>query len=174
MTTETQLKEAVRASLDAEQVWREIARASFAIISHVTLAGAPRSSGVMYEMIGRHLFVAVDADGWKARHLAADPRVAVTVPVRRGGLLSLMTPIPPATISFHGTAVVHRPDAPEIARIAERLTRILPTEHQDAAAIVEIVPEGEFVTYGIGVSLMQMRDTERARGRVPVSNGGTP
>jgi hypothetical protein len=40
--------------------------------------------------------------------------------------------------------------------------------------ILEIVAEGEFVTYGIGVSLMKMRDTEGARGRVPVDNGGTP
>jgi hypothetical protein len=174
MTTETQPKEAVRARPDTAQVWREIARASFAIISHVTPAGAPRSSGVMYEVIGRHLFVAVDADGWKARHLAAEPRVAVTVPVRRGGLLSLMAPIPPATISFHGTAVVHRADGPEITRIADRLTRLLPTEDQDGTAVLEIVPEGEFVTYGIGVSLMQMRDTQGARGRAPVSNGGTP
>ena len=39
--------------------------------------------------------------------MAADGRVAVTVPVRRGGILSLVAPIPPATVSFHGTAVVH-------------------------------------------------------------------
>ena len=45
---------------------------------------------------------------WKARHVAASGRVAVTVPVRRGGLLSLLFPIPPATVSFHGTAVVHQ------------------------------------------------------------------
>jgi hypothetical protein len=174
MTTETQSKEAVRSRLDSEQVWREIARASFAIVSVVTPQGAPRSSGVMYKVIGRHLYVAVDAGGWKARHLAADPRAAVTVPVRRGGLLSLLAPIPPATISFHGTALVHRSDAPEIARIGDRLTRLLPTENQDDTVILEIVAEGEFVTYGIGVSLMKMRDTEGARGRVPVDNGGTP
>ena len=168
MTTKTHLKKTVRARLDTEQVWREIARASFAIISHVTPIGAPRSSGILYEVIGRRLFVAVDADGWKARHLAADPRVAVTVPVRRGGLLSLMAPIPPATISFHGSAVVHRADAPEVVRISDHLTHLLPTEDQDSTAVLEIVPAGEFVTYGIGVSLMQMRDTEGARGRAPV------
>lgn len=168
MTTHTQRKEAVRGRVDTEHVWREITKASFAIISHVTPAGAPRSSGVMYQVIGRRLYVAVDADGWKARHLAADPRVAVTVPVRRGGLLSLLAPIPPATITFHGSAVVHRTDAPEVTRIADRLTRLLPTEHQDSAAVLEIVPAGEFVTYGIGVSLMQMRDTAGARGRAPV------
>jgi hypothetical protein len=29
-------------------------------------------------------------------------------------------------------------------------------------------PEGQFVTYGLGVSLMRMRDTSAARGRAPV------
>ncbi len=32
----------------------------------------------------------------------------MTVPVRRGGIMSLLLPIPPETISFHATAVVHR------------------------------------------------------------------
>ena len=36
------------------------------------------------------------------------------------------------------------------------------------SCLVEITPIKEFVTYGVGVSLMQMRDTEQARGRAPV------
>ncbi len=35
-------------------------------------------------------------------------------------------------------------------------------------SIVEITPIGDFVTYGIGVSLMTMRDQVAARGRAPV------
>jgi len=31
------------------------------------------------------------------------------------------------------------------------------------------VPEGEFVTYGIGVRLIEMRDPNKARGRAPVN-----
>ena len=33
--------------------------------------------------------------------------VAVTIPVRRRGLFSLVAPIPPATITFRAAAVVH-------------------------------------------------------------------
>src|SRR5512132_4563572 len=90
------------ARLTTERVWHQLAKASFAVLSHVTPAGEPRSSGVVYKTVGRRLYVAVAPDSWKAKHVAASGRVAVTVPVRRGGLLSLVTPIPPATVSFHG------------------------------------------------------------------------
>jgi hypothetical protein len=36
------------------------------------------------------------------------------------------------------------------------------------SCIIEVTPEKEFVTYGVGVSLMQMRQPEQARGRAPV------
>ena len=34
------------------------------------------------------------------------------------------------------------------------------------SAIIQVEPAGDFITYGIGVSLQQMRDTDLARGRV--------
>jgi Pyridoxamine 5'-phosphate oxidase len=88
--------------LTSEQVWRALAKASFAVLSYVTPEGQPRSSGVVYKSARRRLFVAVAPDSWKAKHIATSGRVAVTVPVRRGGILSLGLPIPPATISFRG------------------------------------------------------------------------
>lgn len=36
------------------------------------------------------------------------------------------------------------------------------------SCLIEVTPRGEFVTYGVGVSLMQMRDPEQARGCAPV------
>ena len=143
--------------LTSKQVWHQIAKTSFAVLSHVTPAGEPRSSGVLYKTIGRRLYIVTAPDSWKARHIAAGGRVAVTVPVRRGGLLSLVTPIPPATISFHGTAIVHAADS---------------AERQASACIIEILPAGFFVTYGVGVSLTQMRDPAAARARVPVTQEG--
>jgi hypothetical protein len=38
----------------------------------------------------------------------------------------------------------------------------------DENSIIEIRPTGHFVTYGVGVSLLDMRDPKKARGRVPV------
>jgi pyridoxamine 5'-phosphate oxidase-like protein len=160
------------ARLTSEQVWQQLAKGAFAVLSHVTPAGEPRSSGVLYRSIGRRLYIAVAPGSWKARHVAASGRVAVTVPVRRGGLLSLVTPIPPATISFHATAIVHAADSPEVRSVLKELASLLPAERQASACIIEVIPEGFFVTYGIGVSLAQLRDPAAAAARVPVSQEG--
>jgi hypothetical protein len=155
-----------------EQVWDRVAKESFAVISHVTPSGEPRSSGVLYKVLGRRLYVAVAPDGWKARHIAADGRVAVTVPVRRGGILSLVAPIPPATISFHGTAVVHPAGSPEVGALSEALGSLLPAERRASASIVEVAPQGAFLTYGVGVPLLKMRTPATAWARVPVALAG--
>jgi hypothetical protein len=128
-----------------EQVWHQLARGSFAVLSHVTPTGEPRSSGVLYKAVGRRLYVAVAPDSWKARHIAVGRRVAVTVPVRRGGILSLVAPIPPATISFHGTAIVHPAGSAEAGTLARELGSLLPAERQASASVIEITPEGAFV-----------------------------
>ena len=154
--------------LTTEQVWHQIAKASFAVIGYVTPAGEPRSSGVVYKTIGRRLYVAVAPDSWKARHIAASRRIAVTVPVRRGGILSLLAPIPPATISFHGTAIVHPAGAPQVRPLLKELGSLLPAERRTSACVIEILPEGAFVTYGLGVPLSKLRDPAAARARVPV------
>jgi hypothetical protein len=155
--------------LTSEQVWRQISKASFAVLSHVTSAGEPRSSGVVYRTLGRRLYVAVAPDSWKARHVAVDGRVSVTVPVHRGGVLALVMPIPPATVSFHGRAIVHPAGSPKVGPLLDELGSLLPAERRTSAAIIEIVPEGAFVTYGIGISLAKMRDPGSARARVPVT-----
>ena len=112
--------------------------------------------------------MAVAPGSWKAKHVAASGRVAMTVTVRRGGILSLVAPIPPATISFHATAIVHRADAPEVRPLLEELGFLLPTERRDSSCLIEIVPEGEFLTYAVGVPLRKMRDPAAALARVSV------
>jgi hypothetical protein len=102
------------------------------------------------------------------RSFAVGRRVAVTVPVRRGGILSLVTPIPPATISFHGTAILHPAGSAEAGTLARELGSLLPAERRASACIIEISPEGAFVTYGVCVRRLRMRTPAAARARVPV------
>jgi Pyridoxamine 5'-phosphate oxidase len=160
--------------LTSEQVWRAVARASFAVLSHVTPAGEPRSSGVVYKAIGRKLVIAVAPGSWKARHMAADGRVAVTVPVRRGGILSLVAPIPPATISFHGTALVHPAGSPLARSALDELGSLVPAAGRASACVIEITPQGAFRTYGIGVPLRTMLSPAAAQARVPVAPNEAP
>ena len=154
-------------TLTGDQVWRKLAKASFAVLSHVTPAGEPRSSGVVYAVADRRMYVVVARNSWKARHIAADGHVAVTVPVRRGGVLALLFPIPPATVSFRGSALVYPAGGPDHPLPAQ-LSALLPADRRDAGILVEIRPAGWFVTYGLGVSLRQMRNPVLARNRVPV------
>jgi hypothetical protein len=160
---------ALHPNLTGEQVWHTVARASFAILSYVTPTGRPRSSGVVYRAVGGRLYLAVAPDSWKARHIAAGAQVAVTVPVRRGGLLSLVLPIPPATVSFHARAIVHPAGAVDVGALSHELASLLPAERRASACVIELIPEGTFVAYGLGVSLAQMRHPAAALARVPVA-----
>lgn len=158
-----------RVRVSSTAVWQALAKASFAVVSHINAAGEPRSSGVVYGIVDRRLFVAVAPDGWKARQIATGQEVAVTVPVRRGGILSLLAPIPPATITFRAKARVHPAGSLDTGSMPKELMKLVPEARQASSCVIELVPEGRFLTFGIGVSLMDMRDPARALARVPVS-----
>jgi len=152
------------------EVWRQLQRASFAVISYVTPAGKPRSSGVVYTAAGERLYMVVAPDSWKARHIASGGDVSVTVPVRRGGVLSLLLPIPPATISFQATATVHPAGSVNVSSLPSELEALLPADRRDEAVVIELAPRGEFLTYGVAVPLMDMKDPELARAVVPMTS----
>lgn len=156
--------------ITTELVWRQVEGASFAVVGYVTPAGEPRSSGVVYRMVGKRLYFVVAPDSWKARHIAARKEVSITVPVHRGGVLAFVAPIPPATISFHASAVVHPRGSVEIASISKELEPVLPADRTDAGVVIELIPEGQFLTYGVGVSLTDMRKPELACAVVPVAS----
>jgi len=170
-----------RPHVTTEQVWHELDRASFAVIGYGTPAGEPRSSGVVYKTVGKRLYMAVAPNSWKAKHIAAGGHVSVTVPVRRGGILSLVLPIPPATISFHATAVVHPAGSVKVSSLSKELESLIPPDRRNAAVFIELAPIGEFLVYGVGVPLMDMQKPELAGGVVPISDsngsvnsGGVP
>lgn len=155
-------------TLTSEHVWREIDGASFAIVGYVTPAGEPRSSGVVYKSADKRLYVVVARTSWKARHIAANSHVSVTVPVRRGGIIALVAPIPPATISFHAKALVHPAGSVKTESLSKQLESLVSADRRDAAVLIELIPEGRFVTYGIGISLMDMQKPELAEAVVPI------
>jgi hypothetical protein len=155
--------------MSTEAVWQALAKASFAVVSHVTAAGEARSSGVVYGVADRRMYVAVAADGWKARQIVTGQEVAVTVPVRRGGLLALLVPIPPATITFQARATVHPAGSLDVGSVSKELLKLVPESRKAGSCVIELVPEGRFLTYGIGVSLMEMANPALALARVPVA-----
>lgn len=157
-------------ALTADGVWRTLARQPFMVVGMVNRRGEGRTVGVTPAVDGDDVWFAATETDWKVAHVRHQPEVSVTVPVRRGGLLTLVAPIPPATVTFRARAQVVAPgDAPE--RVRRRLLRGLtePDDARGAVVMVRLTPRGDFVTYGLGVPLRVMVDTERARGRVPVA-----
>ncbi|MDX1417110.1 MAG: hypothetical protein R3293_23090, partial [Candidatus Promineifilaceae bacterium] len=78
--------------------------------------------------------------------------------------------IPAATITFSGTAQILDPEEmpPEILQALFR-GMAEDQERVSGSVLIEVTPEKDFVTYGIGMPLLQMRDPKLARGRVPVA-----
>lgn len=155
--------------LTCDEVWDALDHASFAVLSHVTASGEPRSSGVVYATDARRLYVAVAPNGWKARQILDGSLVSLTVTVRRGGILSLLFPIPPATITFRAHARVRPVRDLDRGAMPSRLAGLVPADRREHAILLELVPAGRFVTYGLGVSLQRMRDPAAAGALVPVA-----
>jgi len=156
------------ATVTTDGLWRQVEKKRFAVIGWATPAGEPRTAGVMYRVADRRVYLGVDDDSWKARHIAASGHVSVTVLVTRSRLLALVSPIPPATITFRGTAVVHPGDA--LLTLPKVVERVLPPDgRREGVAIIEVHPVGDFVTYGVGAPIRAMRHPEEAGGRAPVA-----
>lgn len=155
------------ANVDAELVWARLARQSFAVLAHVTPNGEPRCSGVLFAAEGHRLYVVTAAGSWKARQIQDGSEVALTVPVRRGGLLSLVAPVPPATISFRAT--VARPPAMAFESAPAKLRKLVPPARRADAVVFILTPRGRFLTYGVGVPLLRMSDPALAGARVAIT-----
>ena len=148
---------------NADEIWPYIEKWPFAVLSFVTPNGESRSAGVMYKVKERVLYVLTGPDTWKARHIKANPNVSVTVTVQR--LPIRVRQAPPAVITFAGVGSVLAMD-----EVDEDLRSDLMRGVGDMTdtCVIRIEPRGRFVTYGIGVPMMQMRRPEKALARVPV------
>ena len=159
------------APITSDLVWREIARRSFAVLSYVNPKGQARSSGIVYVPIDRVLYVRIAKTSWKAKHIGRNPNVALNVTIPKRVPLMPWIQIPDATIAFSGTARVIAITDVE-PNLRQRILGRMIDQHGDKEenCFLEIRPTGHFATYGVGVPLLDMRDPEKARGRVPVSS----
>lgn len=153
--------------LTSDQVWQVIEKELFAVLGMVTGKGESRTVGIVYAVRGRKIYIASAADTWKVRHIAANPNVSLTIPIAKRIPVAPWVKIPQATITLSGTArIIPAAESPD--DIVLELLRGLNKEMLAGMSLIEVTPEGEFVTYGVGVPLMKMRDPEQARGRAPV------
>lgn len=157
--------------LTTDQVWAELEKEMFAVLGMVTAAGEARTVGIVFVTRDRKLYISSGKDAWKVRHVAANPAVSMTVTIAKRITLMPWIKIPPATITFQGTARVLEPAALPAEIVAAALGGDVAAdpERLDLVSIIEVIPAGDFVTYGVGISLSEMRYPEKARGRAPVA-----
>ena len=152
-----------------QQVWQSIERHIFAVLAWVTPSGEARTAGIVYTVADREFYIVTGPQTWKARHIAANRHVSLTVTVPKRIPLMPWLKIPAAAITFHGEATI-RPIGEAPGPILHALLRGLEGEvEQLDMCLIEVTPVGHFVTYGIGVPLLVMRDPKRATARVPVA-----
>lgn len=159
----------VPANITSGQVWRELEKHSFAVLAYVTPRGEARTTGVVYAVRERHLYITTASNSWKARHIASNAHVSLTVTIAKRIPFVPWIQIPAATISFAGEASVHGLDEvpPEIPRMLLRGLQLGP-EDRRAISVIKIRPVGEFLTYGVGVPMPVMRRPQDAKGRAAV------
>ena len=85
--------------LAPEAVRRAIAKHSFCTLA-TSSANRPHGVGVLYTAVDGGLYVSTLKDSKKARNVAANPRVAICIPVRRFPMA------PPFLVQFGATAEI--------------------------------------------------------------------
>lgn len=156
--------------LTTSDVWQVLEKNLFAVVGMVTAKSEARTAGVVYVVRERKLYVVTGRESWKAKHIAQNPHVSLTVPIDKRIPIAPWVKIPAATITFCGQAKILPADETP-GDLLQALLRGMETDPEMVAdsCIIEIVPQKDFVTYGVGVSLMTMRNPDKARGRVPVN-----
>jgi general stress protein 26 len=154
------------------QVVKAVARRSFCMLATASSSGRPHVAGVLYQAIGTTLYVNTSRDSRKARNVADNPYVAVSIPIRRlpvGG--------PPSTVQFQGRAEILGFDDPDIVRMvgAGELKNV--TSHGELdypdGCFLRITPLRRITTYGLGMSLLKLiRDPLHAGGTVELAAPG--
>ena len=151
--------------LTTEQVWKEIETNLFAVLGMVTPTGEARTVGIVYVVDGCKLYISTYKAAWKVKHIACNPHVSLTIPIAKRIPFLPWIKIPAATITFSGVARVLE-NGEVKADVLKKLYRDVVKDEKMMAAscVIEVIPQQDFITYGVGIPLMQMRFPDKARG----------
>lgn len=132
------------------KVRKVLAKKSFATVATTSPAGRPHVAGVLYDEVDGALWIHTMRTSRKARSIAANPHVAVTVPFRK------LPAGPPYTVHFQGTARLVDMDDREASSLvaAGRLKKISAHGALDEpdGVFVRIEPNSTVHTYGLGAN----------------------
>ena len=162
MTTNTALTDSAAsasgpAPADPElqaKILRTIDTKSFCTLATTSDAGFAHAAGVIYDAVDGTLWFHTMRNSRKARNIAANHRVGVTIPFRR------LPMGPPFTIQFQATARIVELDDPEIAALVERGELKPITGHGElempGSCFVAVEPRGSINSFGPGAKLLDL------------------
>ena len=158
------------AEISTQEVWKAVEKELFAVISWVSGGNEARSAGIVYVTKGRKLYLCTGKETWKARQIAANPHISVTIPISKHIPFAPWFRIPSATITFCGHARTF-PAEEATPELRKEVFRFMADDWEmiSDSCIIEITPEKDFITYGVGIPMYKMREPHEAGGRVAVS-----
>lgn len=159
------------APVTTDSIWKTLEKYVFAVLAYVTPAGEARSAGIVYIVADHNFYISTGTDTWKVRHIRENPDVSLTVTIPKRLPFLPFIKIPAAVSTCQGIAEILGVDEVDPA-IVKRLYRGMEVTEEIRAntSVIKVVPHGDFVTYGIDVSLARMRNPEEAQGRAPVAS----
>ena len=145
-------------------VARAVRRRRTAVLATASLIGRAHSAPVLYEVAGGDLWISTSLGSRKATNVAANPAVAVTIPVRRLPLG------PPSAVHFQTTAaLVGRDDADLRALVDDgslrRITSHGELDLEDGCFLRLSLPR-RVPVYGLGMSIRRLAAAPLEAGRV--------
>ncbi len=139
---------------DPDATLAALGKHTFCTLATTSPAGHPHVAGVLYQAVHGALYVSTGRASRKGRNIAANPNVAVVVPIRRA-------PVgPPSTIQFQSRAEILDTGDSHIRGLAAggRIDAIIAHGELDlpGGCFLRIPLPRRVLTYGLGMSLIQL------------------
>lgn len=152
---DTQATGPIQADADLQaKILRTIDKKSFCTLATTSDAGFGHAAGVIYDAVDGTLWFHTMRNSRKARNIAGNHRVGVTIPFRK------LPMGPPFTIQFQANARLVDLDSPEIASLVERGELKPITGHGEldmaGSCFVAIEPRGSINSFGPGAKLLDL------------------
>jgi hypothetical protein len=141
-----------------------VRKRSFAVLATSSPDGRPHAAGVLYQVADGHLWISTLRSSRKATNASRNPRVALTIPVRRLPLG------PPASVQLQASAEVVDLDDAQLRRLAVAGALKKVTGHGEldlpGGCFLRLALPARVPTYGLGMSLWSLIREPLAAGRV--------
>ncbi|MFC1802734.1 pyridoxamine 5'-phosphate oxidase family protein [Thermoproteota archaeon] len=141
------------------------------ILSTSSSKGVPQSSVVVYASNGYVIYILTGKNTNKVRNITMNPRVSVTIPFYKNLLHRMISVAPPAAISFRAQVetVDFRDDT--ATELYQRVLKFkLPEDIGKNSVWLKLTPGNSATCHGVGVSLFELRDPEKAHKIIKLTN----